>query len=638
MKRGASQKEGNKMKRNKKMLAVLITLMIASASGVAGTIYHASTSTSTTMQGPGGTPPDMNNGSDSNSQNNQNNNSDSDSNSDSSTDSDSNSSTDSTAESTTNSSDSSQDSSNSQSGTPPQMPSNGQNGMPSNMSSTKQGLTPVHIVIISGCLLVFTASGLLLIFTKNGKLAIKTALQTNKKKVIYGATTVLVTSALAIGTVAGTKALIGSKGSSQPQISENQSTTSSSDSSSATGAVTVSKTSSASNKTISATKSDQSAVLVKGGTYTLTDSTLTKTGDESSNSNSEFTGTNAGALVTKGTLKISNSSLTTDAAGANGLFAYGSSSKIVASNVTITTTKDKSRGLDATNGGKITATKMTITTSGAHSAALATDRGGGTVTVSDSTLSTSGEGSPMIYSTGKITLKNSTGTATGSSAVVIEGKNSATITNSKLTTVGLGRANGGIDNAGVMIYQSTSGDASEGTGTFTAKNSSITIDSSSSVYTTSPMFFVTNTSAVINLNNTDLVYGSNIILKATGNDEWGKSGSNGGKVTLNATNQTLTGNIVADSISTVTLNLKSSTLTSTVNGDNSAKKVTVKLDANSTWNLTGNSYVTTLTLANNDISLINSNGYNIYYSKSANSWLNGQTISLNGGGSLIPVD
>ena len=69
----------------------------------------------------------------------------------------------------------------------------------------------------------------------------------------------------------------------------------------------------------------------------------------------------------------------------------------------------------------------------------------------------------------------------------------------------------GIDNCGVMIYQSMSGDANEGTGTFSATDSTLTISKKSKIYETSPMFFITNTDAVINLENTKLNYGSNQI-------------------------------------------------------------------------------------------------------------------------------
>ena len=223
----------------------------------------------------------------------------------------------------------------------------------------------------------------------------------------------------------------------------------------------------------------------------------------------------------------------------------------------------------------------------------------------------------------------------------MEGKNSITVTDSDLTGYGIGRAGGGIDDAGVMIYQSMSGDAGEGTGTFTAANSTLSIDPASDKYASAPMFFVTNTDAEIHLTSTKLSFGSGILLNAAGNDgEWGTTGSNGGNVTMTAEDQTLEGDITADSISTVSLTLSNSTLSSAVNGGNSAKNISLTLDAGSTWNVTGVSYLTALTNADADCSNIQSNGYTVYYDagSSANAWLNGATLSLPGGGSLAPMN
>lgn len=235
----------------------------------------------------------------------------------------------------------------------------------------------------------------------------------------------------------------------------------------------------------------------------------------------------------------------------------------------------------------------------------------------NSKLQTNGTGSPVIYSTGDITLSNSEGTANGSQTVVIEGKNSATVENSTITASGKGNRND-VDNCGVMIYQSMSGDASVGTGNFTAKNSTLQIQSSSNYYKTAPMFFITNTDAIINLENTKLVYGSNILISAKGTSEWGTSGSNGGNVTINATKQVLEGNIELDNISTLTMNLQeTSEYTGTINADNSAKSVSLELDTTSKITLTGDSYVTSLEDTDTSYSNINFNGYKLYVNGNA---------------------
>lgn len=86
-----------------------------------------------------------------------------------------------------------------------------------------------------------------------------------------------------------------------------------------------------------------------------------------------------------------------------------------------------------------------------------------------------------------------------------------------------------------------------------------------------PMFYSTNTDALINLKGAKISAESGILLKA-GADQWGTKGSNGANVTLNADSENLTGNIILDEISKTIINLKNNTsLKGTVNTDNKAK-------------------------------------------------------------------
>ena len=372
--------------------------------------------------------------------------------------------------------------------------------------------------------------------------------------------------------------------------------------------------------TYESSESDQSPIVVKdGGNATIEGATVNKSGGDSSNTeNSEFYGVNSGILVQKdSTATIKNANISTSAKGSNAVFATGENAKIYISDSTINTTGSaSSRGLDATYGGYIEADSVNITTQGGSCATLATDRGEGTVIAKNSKLETNGSGSPVIYSTGDISISNTTGTANGSQMVVIEGKNSATVENSTLTASGKGNR-GDTDQAGIMIYQSMSGDAGTGTGTFTATDANLSIQENSSYYKTAPMFFITNTDAVINLSNTKLSYGSNVLISSKGTSEWGNNGSNGGNTTLDATNQELNGNIEIDNISTLKMNLNNSKYIGTINADNSAKEITLKLDSNSSVTLTGDSYVTALEDADTSYSNINFNGYKLYVNGTA---------------------
>lgn len=95
-------------------------------------------------------------------------------------------------------------------------------------------------------------------------------------------------------------------------------------------------------------------------------------------------------------------------------------------------------------------------------------------------------------------------------------------------------------------------------------------------------------------------------------DSWGKSGSNGGTVTLNMTNQTASGAIVVDSISSLTMNLASgSSFIGTINSANEGE-VNLNLDSSSTLTLTGDTYLTSLTNSDATSSNINLNGHKLY--------------------------
>mgnify|MGYP000094463343 CR=1 FL=1 len=84
------------------------------------------------------------------------------------------------------------------------------------------------------------------------------------------------------------------------------------------------------------------------------------------------------------------------------------------------------------------------------------------------------------------------------------------------------------------------------------------------------------------------------------------------KAVLHASNQSLNGNIAADAISTITLDMTNrSNLVGAVNTNNTAKEVTVKLSKDSTWTLTGDSYVKSLTNEDTTGNSIHLNGYNL---------------------------
>ena len=361
---------------------------------------------------------------------------------------------------------------------------------------------------------------------------------------------------------------------------------------------------------------DENALRVDGADVTLKDITVKKTAGSSSNTeDGDFYGMNAALLATNGaTVTSENAQVESSAQNGNGVFSYGEGTTVNISDSTITTTADNSGGIQTTGGGTTNASNLTVTTSGNSAAAIRSDRGGGTVHVDGGTYTSNGLNSPAVYSTADITVANALLTANSSEALVIEGQNSIALSDCTVSGAMTDRGTSSDENVHtVMIYQSMSGDAQVGTSTFTMEGGSLT-------GTAGDLFYVTNTHSVITLKGAAL---SNLdetgaLLRVVGNSAshgWGTAGSNGAQVELTAQAQTLEGNILVDTISTLSLTLEDgSEFTGTVNIIDNAQNGTavennavVTIGEGCTWTLTGDCAITSLT----NKGTLNLNGYTI---------------------------
>lgn len=399
------------------------------------------------------------------------------------------------------------------------------------------------------------------------------------------------------------------------------------------GAIEISSNDTQEEQTYTSTSSDENALLIStSDEVTITDATVTKTGDSDGGDKCNFYGLNAAVLVKDGTTTtITGGTISSDADGANGVFSYGGNggqngaegdgTTVIIQDTEITTTGDGSGGIMTTGGGTTYAYDLDINTSGRSSAAIRTDRGGGTVYVDGGNYTTSGLGSPAIYSTADITVSNATLTSNLSEGVCIEGLNSIDLTNCDLTANNT-QCNGNatfLDS--IMIYQSMSGDADSGTSHFTMTGGSLTNKNGH-------VFHVTNTNAVITLESVDVINedADNILISVC-DDGW-SGGSNTAE--LNASEQYLSGAVLVGSNSSLDLDLMNdSSFEGYVDGNITNAKgetvstevgtVTVTLDESSIWTLTGDSYVTEF---NGNAENVISNGYTLYVDGSALSGTN----------------
>lgn len=348
------------------------------------------------------------------------------------------------------------------------------------------------------------------------------------------------------------------------------------------------------------------AISADGESASYSNTKVVKTGDSEQNDEADFYGDNAAIFAANGaTLDLSEMVVKTDGKHANAVFSYGEGTTVNISDSYIETSGNCSGGLMTTGGGTMNATNLTVNTSGNSSAAIRSDRGGGTVNVDGGSYTTSGTGSPVIYSTADITVSNADMTSTASQGVVVEGKNSVTLNN---VTLNADNNKKNSDKSAyyqaVMIYQSMSGDAAQGTSSFTMNGGTLNNQNGD-------IFFVNNTATDITLNNAAIVNNDpeGVFLRAAAAG-WGSEGSNGGQVNLNATNQVINGDMIVDDISVLNLYLKSgSTFNGAVNTDGAAGDVYVELSGGSEWVLTGDSYITSLTCEADSINL---NGHKLY--------------------------
>lgn len=310
--------------------------------------------------------------------------------------------------------------------------------------------------------------------------------------------------------------------------------------------------------TYTSTGDDENALRVDGATVTLDGITVDKSAGAASNTeNGDFHGVNAALLATNGAnVTITNATVTSSAQNGNGVFSYGSGTTVNISESMITTTADNSGGIQTTGG-----------------------------------------------------------TANNSEALVIEGKNSITLENCDVTgNMSDTKGSSSEENVhNVMIYQSMSGDADVGTSTFSVTGGTLTAKNGDMIY-------VTNTHCVLTLSGVTIKNedADGALLRVVGNSAshgWGTAGSNGAQEEFTADGQTLTGNIVVDTISTLNMTLQNGiSFTGTINivdnaqgGTAVSNNAVVTIESGCTWTPTGDCTITSLT----NSGTINFNGYTI---------------------------
>jgi hypothetical protein len=331
--------------------------------------------------------------------------------------------------------------------------------------------------------------------------------------------------------------------------------------------------------TTNTSTADQSGIFAyNSGSVTVDTVNITTSGNASSADNAGKYGVNAGILAgtssSKGTVLITGASnqIMTSGSVANGLFATYSGSSITMVGGKILASGANAHGVDVTYGGSITLSNVNVTTWGGSSSAIATDFGGGTVKVTGGTIiasnTTANSHSAGIYSTGTITVNEANVRSMADCGGVIDGANSIILTNTIFA--------GALE--GIKLWKTAP----------VSGNAVVTIKGGSLTAAGGNVFYVTGTTGNAAAGTINVLGGASLAA-STGNLVKVDSSSS---ATFTANGETLTGNLYADSTSTITANLQNGTsLTGSVN------RTVLTIDATSLWAMTSNSVLTT-TLTN----------------------------------------
>lgn len=499
--------------------------------------------------------------------------------------------------------------------------------------TNKYNTSELSIIIFSS--IIFTLVIFYLIITKFGKYSLNSQINTTKKLIYTCTLLVLACSIIPTSFVIAT----------DKKILNSYDTKSITEKSMAV--IEVTKNENVSNLREISKEDNKSVIQVSNkAKYNATNLELTKESGKSTDfDSSTLYGLNSTFIAKEGSeIFLEDSKLSSSISYSSAFFATGLETTATLNNVELSTDKDNSSALNASSEAKIDISNSDIKTKGNNSDAIKTLDANSLININDSTIITEGQNSTLLYSKGKIEALNIKGTS-NSYLAIIEDRNSLELTNANLITNGQDKTINEYLGA-FLIYSQESASASNNytSAKLDIIDSIIEINKDSSWYDKTPLFYLTNTEANINITNTTLNYGSDILLKAVANSEYGDIGDNAASVTLTATDQELTGEIIVDSNSKVRLNLNNSTYEGKINVDNLSANVDVTFDYDSRWELTGDSYINILQITKTDYlrknvrKYIRSNGYNVYYNSANNEWLEGRTYNLQGGGKLIPLE
>lgn len=355
----------------------------------------------------------------------------------------------------------------------------------------------------------------------------------------------------------------------------------------------------------------------------LTKLRMNKTSGSTLDEDRRETGRNSALLADGGSkVLLELCEVTSHSTMADGVTASGEGTKVIVQEGSITSNRAGSAAVNAIHGAEIIVQKADVNTSGNQSPVFLAYKGG-TVDVTEAYGQSAGQASPLFHSDGMI---NATKCRLTSSKWTI-----GSIEDGQLQMNRNELKAGGI--CGFLLYSTK--DIKEVNSFLNLMDNTISVSEG-------PVFFVTNNEqARISVKGNKISCKSGDLMWVRG-DDWGVKGSNGGNATLSVDKQSLSGDILVDSISSLKLNLnKGAKYTGLINKkENRCAQVRVKVSAGSSWTSKGESYLTSIEFdqpLTKGLKQLKGN-HTIYYDPSdpANAPLEGKEYKT-GGGMLRPL-
>lgn len=371
-----------------------------------------------------------------------------------------------------------------------------------------------------------------------------------------------------------------------------------------TGAYTITADVSEEGKSYVSSAADENALRVENAcTASVQDGTIEKlAGDASVSDASAQFGLNAAVLVHDGAaLTLLNSSVTSAAAGANGIFVYGALSSVSADSAIVRTTQDDACGLVAAGGAALAAKNLSVLTQGASSAAILA-QSDASVVADAGTYAANGTDSAAVVSYANVSVSNATLRAAATGAITVYGGGNAMLTG--CTVTGSSSALRGGDGKDAPCVLLLRGEENGGTAAFNMTNGSLKSGGAA-------LFSVTGADAALTLSGVSLTLGNGVLLQVKGDADSGEKGN----CTLECDGQILTGKILVEEGSSLDLRLTGgSSFSGTVNPSGAAGDVSVTLEDGCIWSLSVDAYVSSFTGKTKDIE---TNGFTLYVNGSA---------------------